>query len=249
MRITRIYSPQPLTANATIELGAEAARHLVTVLRLRAGDALSLFNGEGGEYSAEILVASSKSVTVRTHEHSPVDRESPLKTSLGIGISRGERFDWVLQKATELGVTEIFPLYTERTEVKLKGDREDKKQMRWRQVIASACEQCGRNRLPVLHEPRVLGKWLSVAASLKLVLHHRSDLDLQSLSRQKANDIALLIGPEGGLSPAEIAQAQDHDFRALTLGPRVFRTETAPIVALSLLQGLWGDFWNGSDEN
>jgi len=242
MRITRIHTPQPLAANATIELGADAARHLVTVLRLRVGDALCLFNGEGGEYAGEILAASAKAVSVGTHAYDPEERESPLRTLLGVAISRGERFEWVLQKATELGVTEIFPLYSERTEVKLKGDREDKKQARWRQVIASACEQCGRNRLPLLHEPRQLTNWLAVAASLKLVLHHRSQLDVHSLSRQKPDSVALLIGPEGGLSPAEIELAQGQGFQALTLGPRVFRTETAPLAALSLFQGLWGDF-------
>lgn len=242
MRITRIFTDTVLSANSTVELDKDAARHLVTVLRMVAGDGVTLFNGEGGEYPGEIVTASPKAVTVRTGEFHPEDRESPLKTLLGIGISRGERFEWVLQKAAELGVTEIFPLYTERTEVKLKGDREDRKQQRWQQVIISACEQCGRNRLPVLHEPRKLSEFLLVAADLRVVLHHRSNLSLKSLASLTPASVALLIGPEGGLSAVEIEQGFTNGFQPLTLGPRVFRTETAPLAALSIFQSLWGDF-------
>jgi len=242
MRTTRIYTDQPLAADAGIELGKDAARHLVSVLRLKVGDAVCLFNGQGGEYSGEISAASPKAVTVRTRVHNPGDRESPLKTLLGIGISRGERFEWMLQKATELGVTEIFPLFTERTEVKLKGEREEKKHARWQQVIISACEQCGRNRLPELHNPQALQEFFSTQAASRFVLHHRSDITLQSLADQRPDSVAVLIGPEGGLSTDEIDQAQQAGFRALTIGPRVLRTETAPLAALAVLQGLWGDF-------
>lgn len=242
MRTTRIYTEQPLTAHTVIELGKDAARHLVTVLRMKSGDSVSLFNGEGGEFPGEIVSATPKSVTVQLAGHDSSDRESPLKTLLGIGISRGDRFEWVLQKATELGVTEIFPLYTERTEVKLRGEREEKKQRHWQQIMISACEQCGRNRIPVLHSPLNLRDWLATTADIKLLLHHRSDLSLQSLSGIKPASAALLIGPEGGLSEAEIQLGLDTGFQALTLGPRVFRTETAPIAALSIFQGMWGDF-------
>lgn len=242
MRTTRIYTDLPLTAHTLIELGKDAARHLVTVLRMKPGEHVSLFNGEGGEYSGEIVSATPKSVTVQLADHYSSDRESPLKTLLGIGISRGDRFDWVLQKATELGVSEIYPLYTERTEVKLKGEREEKKQRQWQQIIISACEQCGRNRMPVLHTPVNLRDWLGTEADIKLLLHHRSDVTLQSLTGIKPASAALLIGPEGGLSEAEISQGLASGFHALTLGPRVFRTETAPIAALSLFQGMWGDF-------
>ena len=242
MRTTRIFTPAPLTANTEIRLDKDAARHLVTVLHPKAGDPVCLFNGEGGEYGGEIVAAGAKAVTVRIGNVNPVDRESPLRTLLGIGISRGERFEWVLQKATELGVTEIFPLYTERTEVKLKGEREDKKQVRWRQLVISACEQCGRNRLPILHGPMNLPDWLPTSADIKLLLHHRSAVNLQSLAGIKPASVALLIGPEGGLSEAEIDEGLACQFQALTLGPRIFRTETAPIAALSLFQGMWGDF-------
>lgn len=242
MRITRIFTAQPLQTDAVVELGRDAARHLVTVLRLQVGHPLTLFNGEGGEFAAEIVAAGSKSVTVQVLAHDAVERESPLLTRLGIGLSRGDRFDWVLQKATELGVTEIVPLHTERTEVKLKGDREDKKLRHWEQVIVSACEQSGRTRVPQLHSPQLLDEWLSVSADIKLLLHHRSDTTLSSLRQRQPASAALLIGPEGGLSEQEIVRGTAAGFQSLTLGPRVFRTETAPVVALGLLQGLWGDF-------
>ena len=241
MRTTRIYTDQPLDAFATIELGKEAAHHLVTVLRLKQGHPVCLFDGQGGEYPGEIVAAGPRSVTVRTANHNPENRQSPLKTLLGIGISRAERFEWVLQKATELGVTEIFPLYTERTEVKLRGDREDRKQARWQQVLASACEQSGRNLLPVLHSPRPLLDWQAIDADAKLLLHHRATASLQSLSAEQPGSVALLIGPEGGLSPAEIETAIASGFQAIALGPRIFRTETAPIAALGIIQWLWGD--------
>lgn len=242
MRITRIFTDQVLQAGGEAELDKDAARHLVTVLRLKAGDRLALFNGAGGEFPAEIITATNKSVTVQLDEWQPNDRESSLMTRLGIGLSRGDRFDWALQKATELGVSEVYPLYTERTEVKLKGDREEKKQRHWRQVIVSACEQSGRTRVPKLHTPRLLSEWLAVSADIKLLLHHRSDTTLHSLQQLQPASAALLIGPEGGLSAQEIEQGTAAGFQSLTLGPRVFRTETAPVVALSLLQGLWGDF-------
>jgi len=242
MRISRIYTPQPLTENRDVILDAEAARHLGTVLRAKSGDAVTLFNGDGGEYSSELVEVSSKKVVASITGFQNVDRESPLITRLGISLSRGERFEWVLQKATELGVSEIYPLVTERTEVKLKGDREAKKFQRWQQVIISACEQCGRNQLPVLHTTQPLGNWLGVAADLKLVLHHRSDIAIQGLKELSPSSVAMAIGPEGGLSTVEIEQLNANGFQNLTLGPRIFRTETAPIAALSVFQTLWGDF-------
>jgi RNA methyltransferase, RsmE family len=242
MRVSRIYIEQPLAENSRLELGKEAARHLVTVLRQKTGDAVTLFNGEGGEYSGIIIEATNKSLVVELGAFNPENRHSPLHSILGIGISRGERFELVLQKATELGVREIYPLYTERTEVKLKGDREDKKHSRWQQVIISACEQCTLNIPPVLHQPRPLEQWLNIEAEKKLVLHHRSATSLQQLAQQKPASTALLVGPEGGLSEDEIRAAEQQGFESLTLGPRVFRTETAPLVALSICQSLWGDF-------
>ncbi len=241
MRLTRIYTDQALAPENDIILGRDAARHLVTVLRLKRGDELVLFNGDGGEYPAAIADASPKSVTVRTGQRLAVDRESPLAIHLGIGIARGDRFDWVLQKATELGVAAITPLYTERTEVRLKEDREEKKRRHWRQVIVSACEQCGRNRLPALHAPRPLADWLGIEAEQKCLLHHRAGLSLADRASPRPRSAALLIGPEGGLSATEIDLSIGAGFESLALGPRVMRTETAPVAAIALLQYLWGD--------
>ena len=242
MRLSRIYTDQPLAPGTATTLGPDAARHLATVLRARAGDSVILFNGDGRDYPGTLVKVAGKSVDVAITAVEDDCRESPLITRLGIALSRGERFEWVLQKATELGVNEIFPLATERTEVKLKGDREDKKLQRWQQMIISACEQCGRNRLPTLHPVQTLASWSDIDADLRLVLHHRSALGMASLQQMTPQSVAMAIGPEGGLSETEIQGLLDKGFQALTLGPRVFRTETAPIAALSVFQTLWGDF-------
>lgn len=243
MRSTRVYTGQPLATGTEVTLDATASRHLATVLRLKPGDPVTLFNGEGGEYAAVLKLCSSKQVVASVSVFSDHQRESPLHIHLGIGLSRGDRMDWMIQKATEVGVTEITPLFTERTEVKLKADRSAKKLRHWQQISASACEQCYRTRLPVIHPPTTLDQWLTtVSAEKKLVLHHRSQHSINQLRDQQVATAALLIGPEGGLSDREIQLAEQSDFNPLTLGPRVLRTETAPVVAISLLQSLWGDF-------
>ena len=243
MREVRAFTDQPLATGTEVSLDESAARHLGTVLRLRAGDPITLFNGRGGEYRAELTACSGKRATVQIKEFLDIDRESPLRIHLGLGLSRGDRMDWAIQKATEAGVTEITPLFTERTEVKFKGDRGDKKWRRWHQVCISACEQCLRNRLPTVHQPCGLDEWLAgTDAQQKLVLHHRSENTLHQLRDRRATSAALLIGPEGGLTAPEISDAIQAQFQPLTLGPRVFRTETAPVVAISILQSLWGDF-------
>jgi len=240
MRIPRIYTEQALITGELIQLEEAASHHLIKVLRMQAGRELILFNGAGGEFTAVIQEVSKKYVAVLIAEHSADNRESPLQLELAIGISRGERFEWVLQKATELGITKITPLITERTEVKTGGDRQEKMQDRWQQIIISACEQCQRNLLPELAAPVQLNDWLAtVNSDFRFVLHHRDSKSLPT--DQKPQSVSLLIGPEGGLSENEIAQAQAKNFNALTLGPRVLRTETAPIAAISLVQYLWGD--------
>ena len=242
MRTPRIFTDQPLSTDTEVILEDSAARHLATVLRARPGEPVILFNGKGGEYWGTLGQVSGKKVMVTLTGFDETNRESPLITRLGIGLSRGERFEWVLQKATELGVSEIFPLITERTEVKLKGEREEKKLQRWQQVIVSACEQSGRNRLPLLHPLQPLADWQGVDGELKLVLHHRSALGIGELRPLRPATVAMAIGPEGGLSDDEIQQLSKSGFQNLTLGPRVLRTETAPIVALGVFQSLWGDF-------
>ena len=246
MRITRFYLPQILAANASVELTAEAAHHAFTVLRLKEGAPLIVFNGEGGEYTATIISASKKSVVIQTDNFNPTDNESPLRTHLAIGISKGERFDLVLQKATELGVSAITPLITERTEVRLNQERQDKKQQHWQNIIINACEQSYRNRLPKLNTPIEFSTLLTKEASeRKLILHPPKESNAQQLVLDKSNkpkSVCLLVGPEGGFSDHEVSLATKHHFTALTLGPRVLRTETAPLAALSVAQMLWGDF-------
>lgn len=241
MRVPRIFTDQPLTSNTTLELEPGPAHHIAKVLRMQVGRELILFNGRGGEFAAVITELGKRFVTVSLGEFSEPLTESPLKTELAIALSRGERMDWVIQKATELGVTRIQPLFTERTEVKLNGDRLEKRMQHWQQIIVSACEQSQRNILPVLLEPVPLQKALEASiASAKYVLHHRTDKQLKDTHRP--DSICLLVGPEGGLSDDEIALALQHDFSALSLGPRVMRTETAPVAALAVLQFHWGDF-------
>ena len=216
------------------------SRHLSGALRLQRGAPLILFNGEGGEFAAEIQQVDRRAVQVRVLAFRPLERESGLAVHLGLAISRGDRMDYAVQKSTELGVTAIHPLVTERTEVRLAGERRAKKVLHWLQVALSACEQCGRNRPPVIHEVMSLDTWLkSAPGSCKLVLDHRRDDGLAT--RERPDSVSLLIGPEGGLAGAEVEAARSAGFRSLRLGPRILRTETAPVVALGVLQFQWGD--------
>ena len=241
MRIPRVYSPQTMAIGDCIELEAGAARHLTSALRMSPGQVITLFNGQGGEYTAELIEVKKGKAKVSITNFDRVSRESSLSIHLAIGISRGERMDWIMQKATELGVSEITPLFTERCEVKLSGDRLEKKVGHWQQVAISACEQSQRNTVPLVNNPKKLEQWqASCDASLKLVLHHRTESNLADTPRPSA-EVALLIGPEGGLSEREIEQAIAFNFRPLALGPRVLRTETAPLAAIAILQSLWGD--------
>ncbi|GAA5315835.1 MAG: 16S rRNA (uracil(1498)-N(3))-methyltransferase [Candidatus Pelagadaptatus aseana] len=240
MRVPRIYTERPLQTGQQVELEAGPSHHITKVLRMGEGRSLILFNGTGGEFTGQIISASKKAVTVAIESFSASDRCSPLTIHLGVGLSKGDRFEWVLQKATELGVSQITPLFTERSEVKLAGDRLAKKLGHWQQIIISACEQCQLNRPPQLLQPQRFDKWLpTLTEQARFVLHHRSDQNLASAS--PATSVALAIGPEGGLSEQEIESALQQGFQPLTLGPRVFRTETAPLAAISVLQYLWGD--------
>ncbi|WP_041522178.1 16S rRNA (uracil(1498)-N(3))-methyltransferase [Gilvimarinus agarilyticus] len=241
MRIPRIYCPVDLSLNTPVKLDDNAAHYLGKVLRMTAGRPLIVFNGQGGEYSGVITDVAKKYIEVTLNSYDDNDRESRLSIELAVGLSRGERWDLVLQKATELGVTRIVPLVTERTEVKLKGERLEKKWQHWQQITISACEQCQRNRLPELAPLTQLSDYLARSdAEQKFVLHHR---DHQALPKALTpSSVALLIGPEGGLSEDEIVTARNAGFNPLTLGPRVMRTETAPLAAISVLQYQWGDF-------
>ena len=224
-----------------MQLDEGAARHLTSVLRMKAGQDIILFDGRGGEYSAQLSAVKKGKAAVTVGEFFDVNRESPLKIQLAIGISRGERMDWIVQKATELGVTEITPLFTERCEVKLNGERLEKKTRHWQQVAISACEQCQRNTVPLLKPAITADQYLAESTdALKLVLHHRTERRLAEMTNAN-NNIALLVGPEGGLSDREIDSALNNGYAPLAIGPRVLRTETAPLAAMSIIQSLWGD--------
>ncbi|AKA21860.1 16S rRNA (uracil(1498)-N(3))-methyltransferase [Pseudomonas chlororaphis] len=239
MRLSRFFIDAPLSLGEH-ELPEAQAHYIGRVLRMAEGDALQLFDGSGHEFRGTLLEVGKKRVVVRLDESFAGQVESPLRIHLGQGLSRGERMDWAIQKATELGVNDITPIFSERCEVRLKDERADKRLAHWRQVAISACEQCGRSRVPVIHPPVLLADWIKqTQADLKLVLHPVAE-PLES--HAKPATLAFLIGPEGGLSDAEVAQAQDAGFLPARLGPRVLRTETAPVVALAVAQQLWGDF-------
>lgn len=240
MKAPRIYTDQSLTDQHAIDLNENASSHVGRVLRMKAGDALRVFNGEGGQWLGQIEAVSKKTVTVQLREFMAENNESPLQTHLGQVLSRGERMDYAIQKATEMGVTQITPLFSERCEVKLQGDRIEKRLAHWQQIAISACEQCGRNIVPIINSPQKVSQWIIERdEELKFVLHHRTEKQLTGFDMPCS--VALFIGPEGGLTAQEIEQAQEHQFYPLSLGPRVLRTETAPIAVLALLQHYWGD--------
>ena len=237
MQVPRIYTPALLTAGKRLELDKRAARHIITVLRLKPGAPLILFDGRGNSHQAT-LAHSSEAVVGQQLDDTT---ESPLQIHLIQAISRGERMDYVIQKAVELGVHRITPVLSQRCMVKLKGERAEKRLRHWQGIIISACEQCGRNRLPVLSEITPLDAALSEPEhTLKMVLDPGGQQTLRSLPPQHSR-VTLLIGPEGGLADQEIQQAQRSEFVSLRMGPRILRTESAAVAALSALQTLWGD--------
>lgn len=240
MRVSRFYLDADLAEGECV-LEDNLAHYVGRVLRLAPGVPVQIFNGRGEEWPGEILEVSKREVRVRLLAAITGMPESPLHVHLGQAMSRGERMDWAIQKAVELGVSEITPLFTERCEVKLQGERAEKRQAHWQQIAVSACEQCGRSVVPPIHAPMALDAWLAaLICDLKLVLHHRTERNLASLERPR--QLGLLIGPEGGLSADEISLAETGGFQAARFGPRVLRTETAPVVALTMAQHLWGDF-------
>lgn len=242
MAIPRFYSPEKLTAGALLALDEQAARHAARVLRLREGDTVALFDGTGGEYPANIAAIGKHSVTVQLGAHLARECETPLDVTLAQAISAGEKMDFTLQKATELGIARIQPLASERSVVRLSGERADKRVSHWQSVVISACEQCGRNRIPPVVPIRPYTDWLGGGLSgLCLMLSPEAELNLSDLPRPD-RPVTLLIGPEGGFSAAEAAAAQHTGFTPVRLGARVLRTETAALAALAAMQALWGDF-------
>ncbi|RLK51386.1 16S rRNA (uracil1498-N3)-methyltransferase [Alkalispirillum mobile] len=243
MSAPRIHVDQRLSAGEGCTLPVTAANHL-RAFRLRPGDPLVLFNGEGGEYPARLEALARREAQVTVLAHDPVERESPLTLTLVQGIARGERMDFTVQKAVELGVSRILPVFTDKGVVKLDSKRQDKRQQHWQRVAVAACEQCGRNRVPEVAAPQPLADaWSGLDTAGQGLVLAPGGRSLQALARQQSHLKAawLLIGPEGGLSEAEVEKAVGQGAEAVGLGPRILRTETAGITALAALQLLHGD--------
>lgn len=239
MRLHRVYADIELQPGQTARLPAVPSRHLVQVLRLRAGDRLQVFNGDGHDYSAEIIATSKAGTEILVLNRGETEAECTLRLHLAIGISKGERMDHVIQKAVELGIHSITPLFTERCVVRLQGERLEKRLAHWQGILIGACEQSGRRRLPRLLPATGLNDWLPTTLS-GVLLDHRAEQTLPQLPAP-SGDFTLLVGPEGGLAPGEREQAQAAGLTPVRLGPRVMRTETAPLAALAAIQVLWGD--------
>jgi len=272
MHISKIYQAAELAPGVEVNLDKAAVNHVVNVLRLKIGDPLILFNGKGGEYSAEIIQVKRREVKVQINQFNNINRESNLKIHLAQGVSLGEKMDFILQKVTELGVVEITPIITARCNVKLSKDRWNKKISRWQKIIISACEQCGRNILPKLNQAITFADFVAQnKAETKIILDPNGLLSCRDLpvlrpslltggiaaSRKSEKlvldpaikprdngicDISILIGPEGGFTTEEIKLAGQYNFLGIKLGTRILRTETAGVAITSILQARYGDF-------
>lgn len=240
MRVHRVYTTQALDLDCQIELGERASHYLVRVLRIASGQAVTLFNGDGYDYGAEVLRAGRRDILLRVGSRQPGLPESRLRITVAQALSRGERMDQTLQKCTELGAAAFQPLISERAEVRLQGDKLQRRLEHWRGVVVSACEQCGRARIPEVSAPLTLPEWLRHSPhGLRLVLDPAAE---SPLSRVRISDrVALAVGPEGGFSDAESGLLRGRGVEAFRLGPRVLRTETAAPAAVAVLQTLAGD--------
>lgn len=245
MRPIRVYVDAPLRARSRCALPPSAARHVVSVLRLAQGDAVTLFDGRGGEYAAVLVQSDRRGAVAEIGEHSPLERESPVETMLLQALVRGEKMDLVVQKATELGVSRIVPVTAARSVVRIASEADAHKKLEhWRAVAASACEQCGRNRLPAIEAPLSVEAALTLAGpmALRALLSPAATHSLAARLREDMPaSVAILIGPEGGFDEAEEVLAGRLRFQALRFGPRVLRAETAAIAVLTALQALAGD--------
>jgi 16S rRNA (uracil1498-N3)-methyltransferase len=242
VRITRVYVDSPLTPDSDVRLPEAAAYHVARVLRLREGATITAFDGSGADFRCEILSVKGDDVRVRVGARSTGLAESPLRITLVQAVSRSERMDWTLQKATELGVRTIVPVLSARSVVRLDERQAEKKMRHWQAIVAAACEQCGRSVVPEVRVPQDLDRYLAspVREGQRLVLSPTGPASLAGLA-SVGTRVELLIGPEGGLADAELERAAASGFTPVRLGPRILRTETAGIVALTVLQSLWGD--------
>ncbi|MET0072372.1 MAG: 16S rRNA (uracil(1498)-N(3))-methyltransferase [Candidatus Thiodiazotropha sp.] len=242
MRVHRFFTHQPLHRGGRVDLETEPSHHIHQVLRLRVGDEIVLFNDDGDEYDAKLLQVSKKLAQAEVGELLRHEAESRLKIQLILAISRGERMDFAMQKATELGVDRITPVFSDRCVVKLDEKKSAGRLNHWRRIVINASEQSGRCRIPTIDKPQAYGSALSRGqGAAALLLDHRSQLTLQQLD-PPGTSLSLLIGPEGGLTGRERQLAVDKGFVGVRLGPRILRTETAPLATLAAVQTLWGDF-------
>ena len=251
MSLHRFHCPIPLSSDLRLDLPENAARHACRVLRLRAGDDLVLFDGSGGEYACRIDAVGRDRVSVDVLEWTSLERESPLSLHLIQALQAGDKMDMTVQKAVELGVSQIVPLISRRSVVRLEDGRAERRVKHWRSVVSSACEQCGRNRLPDVLALKTLDQWLAEPAPakvLRLILDPASTQALNDIDRPPPGSaVDILIGPEGDLTPEELQAAKLAGFVSIRLGPRILRTETAGLAAMAAIQCLWGDFREGAD--
>ena len=242
MRTTRVFVDLPLREGARIALPEDAANHLVRVLRMQEGDACVLFNGDGRDVPATLRAANKRGVEAELGMPVAVDQESPLRIALVQGIARGEKMDWILQKATELGVASVYPVHSDRSEVKLEGDRATKRLVHWRSVVVSGCEQSGRARVPDVAPAQSLQALLvgALPSARRFLLDPEAPYAIATVPAVEG-DCVLAVGPEGGWSPRDRQALQSAGFEGLRLGPRILRTETAGIAAIAALQARFGD--------
>lgn len=243
MRIPRLYLPKSLNAGEQVVLPKDAHNHLTQVLRLKPPHQLTVYNGEGGEYNAELCYVGKNKIGVEIKKFIDKTVESPLKIHLGQCISRGKKMDFTIQKSVELGITDITPIFSKRSQIKLDDKRAQKRLEHWQAIATCATEQCGRNELPVIHPPIKLSDWITARNTneTKLILQPSSSLRIRDLEFSDNYPVTLLIGPEGGFNDQEFDMAIDSKFQGLSLGPRILRTETAALATLSALQARFGD--------
>ena len=241
MRVSRIYFDKKLVSGASIQLDSEVAHYLINVLRLKPDSEINLFNGDAGEFRGVIASGSKKEVVVHINEQLSQPSRSPLHLHLALGLSKGDRMDYAIQKSVELGVAEITPLYTEFNEVRFKDiARLRKKLVHWQKIAIAACEQCGSHGPPTINSPVALCEFIKKESTAnRLVLDKSGDNSLSETKKSEAID--LVVGPEGGLSAFELKNLKSQGYKVINMGPRILRTETAPIAALAILQSVYGD--------
>lgn len=242
MRVSRLFVEIPLETGTLVELDEISGHYLKTVLRVRSGFKVILFNGDGFDYEGCIKILSRNQTAVEITTKTFKATESSLKIHLGLGISKGDRMDYAIQKAVELGVYRVVPLLTEHCVVRLEGTKTEHRQQHWQRIARSACEQSGRSTVPTIDSPQELADWLKDAPGLKVYLDPRETRALKMLPIPSSSGLSVLVGPEGGLSIQERGRALSHGFLGVQLGPRILRNETAAMAILAAAQSLWGDW-------